>query len=191
MAIKQDVLIKMSVAQSEALADFIEDNIFQTIRNDTEINNIAWLYDMCKLWERLKNPKEFSVEKAEKTEEKEKKTTENVEKNTEKTKESVEKSEDIKEALHNVAKQIKAVEKEVWFNDGIVLLPKDENPKYAGPGKVFDESGIFLYVDEEKYKYLLHGKDPDKWRVEYQGKTVIPVKRPMHRTYNCDDQLNI
>lgn len=38
--------VELTKSQCRTLAEFIEMNLFQTIRNDIEIDSIDWLYDM-------------------------------------------------------------------------------------------------------------------------------------------------
>lgn len=46
--------IDLTESQCKNLCDFIEVNIFEYIRNDTEIDNINWLIDMMKAYQKLK-----------------------------------------------------------------------------------------------------------------------------------------
>ena len=47
-------IIDLTESQRKNLCDFIEVNIFEYIRNDTEIDNINWLIDMMKAYQKLK-----------------------------------------------------------------------------------------------------------------------------------------
>ena len=44
------MIIDLTESQCENLCDFIEFNIFDCIRNDTEIENIDWLVDMMEAY---------------------------------------------------------------------------------------------------------------------------------------------
>ena len=46
--------IDLTESQCRNLCDFIELNIFEYIRNDTEIDNIGWLIDMMETYQKLK-----------------------------------------------------------------------------------------------------------------------------------------
>lgn len=48
------MIIDLTESQCKNLCDFIEVNIFEYIRNDTEIDNINWLIDMMKAYQKLK-----------------------------------------------------------------------------------------------------------------------------------------
>lgn len=48
------MIIDLTESQCKNLCDFIEVNIFEYIRNDTEIDNISWLIDMMKAYQKLK-----------------------------------------------------------------------------------------------------------------------------------------
>ena len=47
-------MIYLTKSQCENLADFIEFYIFQIIRDDTEIDNMAWLMDMVDAYKKLR-----------------------------------------------------------------------------------------------------------------------------------------
>ena len=47
------VILELTTPDALELANFIEDEIFNYIRNDTEINNIRWLCHMTDIWKRL------------------------------------------------------------------------------------------------------------------------------------------
>lgn len=47
-------MVDLTESQCENLCDFIEFNIFEYIRNDTDIDNIDWLVDMMKAYQKLK-----------------------------------------------------------------------------------------------------------------------------------------
>ena len=46
--------IELTESQFKNVADFIEMYIFGAIREDTDIDNIEWLLDMCKAYEVLR-----------------------------------------------------------------------------------------------------------------------------------------
>lgn len=48
------MIIDLTESQYKNLCDFIEVNIFEYIRNDTDIDNINWLIDMLKVYQKLK-----------------------------------------------------------------------------------------------------------------------------------------
>ena len=48
------MIIDLTESQCRNLCDFIEVNIFEYIRNDTEIDNIGWLIDMMETYKKLK-----------------------------------------------------------------------------------------------------------------------------------------
>ena len=45
--------LELTRSQAKNLAEFIEFNIFDYIRNDTEIDNIYWLFEMSELYKTL------------------------------------------------------------------------------------------------------------------------------------------
>lgn len=47
-------MVDLTRSQCENIADFIELNIFDFIRNDIEIDNMDWLCDMADAWKKLK-----------------------------------------------------------------------------------------------------------------------------------------
>ncbi len=48
------MIIDLTESQCKNLCDFIEVNIFEYIRNDTEIDNIDWIVDMMEAYKKLK-----------------------------------------------------------------------------------------------------------------------------------------
>ena len=48
------MIIDLKESQCINLCDFIEFNIFDYIRNDTDIDNIDWLVDMMEIYQKLK-----------------------------------------------------------------------------------------------------------------------------------------
>lgn len=46
--------IKLSLTEVENLIDFFEMNLIENIREDTDIDNIEWLCDMCAVYKKLK-----------------------------------------------------------------------------------------------------------------------------------------
>ena len=48
------MIIDLTESQCKNLCDFIEFNIFDYIRNDTDIDNIDWLVDMMGAYQKLK-----------------------------------------------------------------------------------------------------------------------------------------
>lgn len=48
------MIIDLTKSQCENLCDFIEFNIFENIRDDTDIENIDWLVDMMEAYQKLK-----------------------------------------------------------------------------------------------------------------------------------------
>ena len=51
---KDSVTITMPKGVAESLADFIEWDVFDRIRNDTDIDNIYWLCGICDAYRELK-----------------------------------------------------------------------------------------------------------------------------------------
>ena len=49
-----NVTITMPKGVAESLADFIECDVFDRIRNDTDIDNINWLCGVCDAYRELK-----------------------------------------------------------------------------------------------------------------------------------------
>ena len=47
-------MIDLTKSQCTNIADFIEMNIFQYIRDDTEIDNMDWLIDMVDAYKKLR-----------------------------------------------------------------------------------------------------------------------------------------
>lgn len=50
--------VELSKDQCKNLADFIEFNLFQMIRNDDDIDNILWVTDMCDAYRILREAEE-------------------------------------------------------------------------------------------------------------------------------------
>lgn len=50
-----ETTITLTDAEIEALTDFIELNLIDVIRTDTEIDNIHWLCCMCEVYKKLKD----------------------------------------------------------------------------------------------------------------------------------------
>lgn len=48
------MIIDLTESQCKNLCYFIEFNIFEYIRNDTDIDNIDWLVDMMEAYQKLK-----------------------------------------------------------------------------------------------------------------------------------------
>ena len=48
------MMIDLTESQCKNIAEFIELNIFDYIRNDTDIDNIYWLIDMIGAYQKLK-----------------------------------------------------------------------------------------------------------------------------------------
>ena len=48
------MIIDLTKSQCKNLCDFIEFNIFENIRDDTDIENIDWLVDMMEAYQKLK-----------------------------------------------------------------------------------------------------------------------------------------
>lgn len=48
------ITITMPKGVAESLADFIEWDVFDRIRNDTEIDNINWLCGICDVYKDLR-----------------------------------------------------------------------------------------------------------------------------------------
>ena len=48
------MIIDLTETQCKNLCDFIEFNIFEYIRNDTDIDNIDWIVDMMEAYKKLK-----------------------------------------------------------------------------------------------------------------------------------------
>lgn len=56
-------MIDLTQSQCKNIAEFIEFNIFEAIRNDVDIDNIEWLVDMAEAYKKLINhitPKDLS-----------------------------------------------------------------------------------------------------------------------------------
>lgn len=53
-------MIKINTMEAETLVDFIEINIFQIIREDTEIDNMNWLVNMVNIYLKCKEAVETS-----------------------------------------------------------------------------------------------------------------------------------
>lgn len=49
------ITIELTESQCQNLADFIEDNLFDVIRNDVEIDNFYWLIDVVDAYKKLKD----------------------------------------------------------------------------------------------------------------------------------------
>ncbi len=47
-------MLLLSRSHAESLREFIEENLFQNIREDTEIDSMDWLADICDIWRALK-----------------------------------------------------------------------------------------------------------------------------------------
>ena len=48
------MIIDLTESQCKNLCDFIEFNIFEYIRNDTDIDHIDWIVDMMEAYKKLK-----------------------------------------------------------------------------------------------------------------------------------------
>lgn len=48
------MIIDLTESQCRNLCDFIECNIFENIRDDTEIDNIGWLIEIIGAYQKLK-----------------------------------------------------------------------------------------------------------------------------------------
>lgn len=48
------MIIDLTESQCKNLCDFIEFNVFDYIRNDTDIDNIDWIVDMMEAYKKLK-----------------------------------------------------------------------------------------------------------------------------------------
>ena len=48
-----DVVISLTITQAKNLAEFIEMNLMDVIRNDTDIDGIGWLCDMCDIYRKV------------------------------------------------------------------------------------------------------------------------------------------
>lgn len=53
-------MIEINTMEAETLVDFIEINIFQIIREDTEIDNMNWLVNMVNIYLKCKEAVETS-----------------------------------------------------------------------------------------------------------------------------------
>lgn len=53
MAKKQTKTLELTKSQAKNLAQFIEFNLFDHIRNDAEIDNVYWLFEMSGLYKTL------------------------------------------------------------------------------------------------------------------------------------------
>lgn len=47
-------MVELTRSQCKNIAELIELNIFDYIRNDTEIDNMEWLCDMADAWKKMK-----------------------------------------------------------------------------------------------------------------------------------------
>lgn len=47
-------MVELTRSQCKNIAELIELNIFDYIRNDTEIDNMEWLCDMADAWKKTK-----------------------------------------------------------------------------------------------------------------------------------------
>lgn len=48
-----DVVVSLTITQAKNLAEFIEMNLMDVIRNDTDIDGIGWLCDMCDIYRKV------------------------------------------------------------------------------------------------------------------------------------------
>lgn len=55
-------MIDLTKSQCTNLADFIEMNIFQNIRDDIEIDNMDWLIDMVDAYKKLRDETKTPLE---------------------------------------------------------------------------------------------------------------------------------
>lgn len=51
-------MVNMTKSEVESLADFIEANIFDTIRNDPNIDNIEYLANLMSIWKKCTEKEE-------------------------------------------------------------------------------------------------------------------------------------
>lgn len=56
-------MVDLTKSQCGNLCEFIEFNIFEYIRNDTDIDNIDWLVDMIEAYQKLKGGAENEIQK--------------------------------------------------------------------------------------------------------------------------------
>ena len=56
-------MVDLTKSQCGNLCEFIEFNIFEYIRNDTDIDNIDWLVDMIEVYQKLKGGMENEIQK--------------------------------------------------------------------------------------------------------------------------------
>ena len=56
-------MVDLTESQCRNLCEFIEFNIFEYIRNDTDIDNIEWLIDMIEAYQKLKDGAENEIQK--------------------------------------------------------------------------------------------------------------------------------
>ena len=47
-------VITITPSEAESLAEFIEFNVFDAIRNDTEIDSMVWLCNICEIYKKAK-----------------------------------------------------------------------------------------------------------------------------------------
>ena len=50
---EEKILITLTKSQCTNLAEFIDYNLLRAIREDEDIDNIDWVYDMCKAYKKL------------------------------------------------------------------------------------------------------------------------------------------
>lgn len=46
--------IKLTPDEAESLADFLEGYLIQVIRDDTEVDNMTWLCNLCSVYRKCK-----------------------------------------------------------------------------------------------------------------------------------------
>ena len=56
-------MVDLTESQCGNLCEFIEFNIFECIRNDTDIDNIDWLVDMIEAYQKLKGGMKNEIQK--------------------------------------------------------------------------------------------------------------------------------
>lgn len=55
MTEKAPITIGLTATQAKNLKEFIEFNLFQNIRDDSDIDGIGWLCDMCGIYKSLED----------------------------------------------------------------------------------------------------------------------------------------
>lgn len=53
-------MVELTAQEAESLCDFLELNLIQNIRDDTDIDSMLWLDDMMSIWRKCGGRKQYA-----------------------------------------------------------------------------------------------------------------------------------